>query len=66
MTPFVHLGVDLERDGAARVLRDHDLGAALVEIGDDVVAVEGLVGDQGAEFDPLDQRRNCAPGRPVL
>ena len=29
MAPFVHLGVDLQRDGAARVLRDHDLGAAL-------------------------------------
>ena len=26
MTPFVHLGVDLERDGAPRVLRNHDLG----------------------------------------
>src|SRR5260370_25432212 len=48
MTPFVHLGVDLERDGAARVLRNHDLGTALIEIGDDVVAVEGLVGDQRA------------------
>ncbi len=58
MTPFVHLGVDLERRGAARMLRDHDLSAALVEIGDDVVAVEGLVGDQGAERDALDQRRD--------
>ena len=35
-----------ERRGAARMLRDDDLGAALVEIGDDGVAVEGLVGDQ--------------------
>src|SRR5216684_68435 len=59
MTPFVHLGVDLERGGAARVLRNHDLGTALIEIGDDVVAVEGLVGDQRAEFDPLDERRNA-------
>src|ERR1700682_4373947 len=58
MTPFVHLGVDLERGGAARMLRDHDFGAALVEIGDDVVAIEGLVGDQGAERDALDQRRD--------
>jgi len=45
MTPFIHLGVDLERDGAARMLRDDDLGAAIVEIGNDVVAVEGLVGN---------------------
>src|SRR5439155_13779386 len=58
MTPFVHLGVDLERDGTARMLRDHDLGAALVEVGDDIVAVEGLVSDQGAELDALDQRRD--------
>jgi hypothetical protein len=28
MTPFVHLGVDLERGGAARMLRDHDLRTA--------------------------------------
>ena len=41
VTPFVHLGVDLERGGAARMLRDHDCGAALVEVGDDLVAVEG-------------------------
>ena len=52
MAPFVHLVVDLERRGAARMLGDHDLGAALVEIGDDVVAVERLVGDQRAELDP--------------
>src|SRR6266700_1481752 len=58
MTPFVHLGVDLERGGAARMLRDHDLGAALIEVGDDVVAVEGLVSNQGAELDALDQRRD--------
>jgi hypothetical protein len=38
------------------MLRDHDLSAALVEVGDDVVAVEGLVRDQGAELDALDQR----------
>src|ERR1700732_167003 len=58
MTPFVHLGVDLQRHGAARMLRDHDLGATLVEVGDDIVAVEGLVGDQRAELDPLDERRD--------
>src|SRR5260370_3939962 len=59
MAPFVHLGVDLERGGAARMLRDHDLGTALVEVGDDVVAVEGLVGDQRAELETVDQRRNA-------
>src|SRR3954451_18217413 len=58
MAPFVHLGVDLERHRAARMLRDHDLGAALIEIGDDVIAVEGRVGDQGAELKTVDQRRD--------
>src|SRR3954451_12544113 len=58
MTPFVHFGVDLERGGTARMLRDHDLGAALVEVGNDLVAVESLVGDQGTELDALDQRRD--------
>src|SRR5260370_15519282 len=41
------------------MLRNHNLGAALVEVGDDVVAVEGLVGDQRAELDALDQRRHA-------
>src|SRR6478735_613626 len=58
MAPFVHFGVDLERGGAARMLRDHHLGAAPVEIGDDVVAVEGCVGDEGVELKTLDQRRD--------
>ena len=49
MPPFVHLLVDGERLCAAGMLGDDDLGAARVEIGDDGVAVEGLVGDQRAE-----------------
>src|SRR5215217_5438384 len=40
------------------MLRDDDLGAALVEVGNDLVAVESLVGDQGTEFDTLDQWRD--------
>jgi len=58
MAPFVHFGVDLERGGTARMLRDHDLGAALVEVGNDLVAVKGRVGDQGAELKAIDQRRD--------
>ena len=42
-----------------RMLRDHDLSAALVEGGDDVVAVEGLVGDQRARLDAVDERRDA-------
>jgi hypothetical protein len=59
MAPFVHLGVDLQRRGAARMLRNHDLGAALVEVGDDVVAVERLVGDQRAKFNAVDEWRDA-------
>jgi len=56
MTPFIHLGIKRNGNGAARVLRDDDLRATLVKFGDDVVAVEGLVGQQGTELDTLDQR----------
>lgn len=41
------------------MLRDDDFGAALVEIGDDGIAVESFVGDQAAESDALKQRRNA-------
>ena len=35
------------------MLGDDDLGAAVVQLGDDVVAVEGLVGDQCPEVDAV-------------
>ena len=38
------------------MLCDDDLRATLVEFGDDVVAVECLVGKQGTGLDALDQR----------
>ncbi len=56
--PFVDLGVDAARLGASRMLGDHHLRAASVQVRDDPVDVEGLVGDQPAERDPLDQRRD--------
>src|SRR5690242_19868951 len=58
MAPFVHLGVDLERRRAARMLRDHDLGATPVEFGDDVIAVEGRIGDEGIELKAVNERRD--------
>jgi hypothetical protein len=36
-----------------------DLGAALVQLGDDRVAVESLVGDQRVKLDALDQSRDA-------
>ena len=56
MTPFVHFGIERNRLGSARMLGDDDLGATLVEIGNDAVAVEGLVGDQSAEGEALEKR----------
>ena len=43
MPPFIHLLVDFEGLGTARMLRDDDLGTAFVEGCDDGVAVERLV-----------------------
>jgi hypothetical protein len=59
VTPFVHLHVDGERCAAARMLGDDDFGAARIEIGDDGVCVEGLVGDQGAKGDTVNEWRNA-------
>ncbi len=58
MAPFVHLSIKRDWPGPSRVSRDEDLRAPIIEIGDDFVAVEGLVGEQRAEFNSLDERRN--------
>src|SRR3979411_381583 len=58
MPPFVHLLIDGERLCTARMLGDDGLGAACVEIGDNGVAVESLVGDQRVEGQSLDERRH--------
>jgi hypothetical protein len=41
------------------MLGDHDLRTARVQVRNDPVDVEGLVGDQSAELDRLDQRANA-------
>ena len=56
MSPFVHFEVDQDGLGAPWVLRDDDLGSALVEIGDDGVAVERLIGKQRAKIDAFEER----------
>ena len=58
MAPLVHLRVNLAWRGPARVLGDHDFCAACVEIGDDGIGIERLVGEQSAELDAIEQRRN--------
>ena len=59
MPPFVHFGIDRQFAGSALMLGDDDLGAPFVEVGDDGVAVECLVGDQRVEADTIDERRHA-------
>jgi hypothetical protein len=57
VAPFVDFGVDVEGDGASRVLGDDSLGSSGVKLGDDGVAVEGRVAEQGVEIEPLNEGR---------
>lgn len=59
VAPFVNVLVDIERLGAPLMLRDDDLRSAFVQVVDDPIGIESLVGDQPAEFDVLDQGRNA-------
>src|SRR5208337_3829514 len=65
MTPFVHLCINRQRPGAARVLRDDDFGPARIEISDDGVAVKGFVGDQRVKAHPCDERRDAHGVEPM-
>ena len=56
MAPLIDVLVDVERLGSPGMLRDHDLSRAFVQLFDDPIGIEGLVGDQAAKFDILDQR----------
>src|SRR3546814_11095452 len=58
MTPLVHLGIERQGLGAAWMLGNDDIGAALVEVGDDGVAVARLVGAPRAESETVDARRH--------
>ena len=55
MAPFVDFSIDIERLGAAGVLRDNHLGAAARQIGDESIRIKCLVGDETAEYDAFDQ-----------
>jgi hypothetical protein len=56
MTPFVHLFIDCKGKGSPGMLGNDGLRAALIEVSDDNVAVEGLVAEQGTERETVDQR----------
>src|SRR3954470_19396283 len=47
------------------MLGDHDLGAALIQVRDDVIAVEGRVGDQRPKGEPVDERRHAHRVEPL-
>ena len=55
VAPFVDLGVDCGGARAAWMLRDDNLGATRIEIVDDRIAIESLIGQQRAEFDACNQ-----------
>ena len=56
MAPFVHLGVMRDASGMAVVGGDNRCGAALIQIGAQPVAVEGLVADERLKIETCDQR----------
>lgn len=47
------MSFDIERLDAPLMLRDDDLRSAFVQVFDDPIGIESLVGDQPAEFDVL-------------
>ena len=55
MPPFVEFAIERQWSCASWVLRDDDLGTARIEIGDDGIAVKGLVGDETTEIETFDQ-----------
>src|SRR3954470_2189399 len=63
--PFVHLAVNVERCRAARMLGDDGLGAALVQVRDDVIAVERRVADQRPKGEPVNERRHATRVDPL-
>ena len=56
MTPIVDFRVDRQRRRASWMLRDNDHSAALVEVGNDGIAVEGLVGDETLKGEAVDKQ----------
>ena len=59
MPPLIDLCVDLERFCAPWMLRNHDLGAALVELFDNPVRIESFIGNQPLEREAFDERGNA-------
>ena len=58
MAPLVHLCINRQGFRPARMLGDDGLRSAGIDLRDDRVAVEGLVTDQRAKRNAVDQRRH--------
>ena len=59
MTPLVHREVAGDRADAVGLGRDDGQSSSVVQVGANPVDVEGLGGDESAELDPGDQRRDA-------
>ena len=57
--PFVNLQVNWDGLCASWVLRYDDFGTSIIEVGDDVIAVERFVSEQSPELDAVNQWRNA-------
>src|SRR5919206_1829035 len=56
VAPAVHVAVEVDGGLAVRLGRDHRGGTTIVEVRPEPVGVEGLVAEQSAKGDALDQR----------
>jgi hypothetical protein len=56
--PFVDFFVDLKGAGPSGMLRNNDFGASFVEVFNDPVRIESLIGNQPLKVDAFDERRN--------
>jgi hypothetical protein len=59
MAPFVHLEIDIEGFASPWMLGDDGFRAAHIEVLDDAVGVEGLVGNQGVKLQAFDEWRKA-------
>src|ERR687885_217486 len=59
LAPAVHVAVEVDGGLAVGLGRDHRDGTAIVEVRPEPVGVEGLVAEQSAKGDALDQRRHA-------
>src|SRR5215218_4142794 len=59
VAPAVHLAVEADGGLAVGLGWDHRGGAAIVKLRPEPVSVEGLVTEQSAEDDALDQRQHA-------